>query len=344
MKQISEVDEYIDQISAYNDVKKTCKLFVHHMLEIERKSFNTVEAYTIDLSDFFNFLSKHFGLILGMQELNKLEVIDFRGFLSFLHENNLTKSSISRKLSAIRSFFSFLQTTKILNPDSSSFVNLKSMKMKKPNDKLPRPVAENFAIESIAVAESLSDVKWIKKRNKALIALIYGCGLRITEVLNVNIADIPTTESSKVLRILGKGQKERLVPILPNIVDLCNDYINEIPFITKYKNSYKLNTSKEITSIPLFFGEKGERLSARVVQRMVEKIRLDLNLDETFTPHALRHSFASHLLNDGVDLRTIQDLLGHSSLNATQRYLKIDMKELSNIHKKFHPRNHVVKK
>ena len=109
MKQIIEVDEYINKSSTYNDVKKTCKLFVHHMLEVERKSFNTIEAYTIDLSDFFNFLSKHFGVTLGMQELNKLEVIDFRRFLSFLHHNNLTKSTISRKLSAIRSFFSYLQ-------------------------------------------------------------------------------------------------------------------------------------------------------------------------------------------------------------------------------------------
>ncbi|MDR0484772.1 MAG: tyrosine recombinase XerC [Alphaproteobacteria bacterium] len=324
------IEEKIITLNSSSDLKKYLKSFLNSLEFEERKSQNTVSAYANDIAVFINFISKHLGFSLATSDIPKLSTADYRSFLAFLSSKQLDKTSIARKLSAMRTFFGYLEQQKLISSH-----NLDNIKMKKVSQKLPRAVSEDFATKSLDIAYSLANTDWLKKRNKAFIALTYGCGLRVAEVAAINIADLPTNSSSLIIKIQGKGSKERLVPVLPFVLALIIEYQNAIP-----ENILeKLYANSPRNKIPLFLGERGERISPRIMQRVVEKIRLQLNLDENFTPHALRHSFATHLLNNGTDIRTLQELLGHSSLSATQRYLKVDITQLQKTQENFHPRS-----
>ncbi|MDR2008114.1 MAG: tyrosine recombinase XerC [Alphaproteobacteria bacterium] len=323
------IEKKIITLQAAADIKKHLESFLNGLEFEQRKSHNTVIAYGNDIATFVNFISGHLGFSLSLSDIPKLSTSDYRAFLAFLNSEDIHKVSIARKLSALRTFFGFLKQQKLIESH-----NLDSIKMKKVSQKLPRAISEDFATQSLDIAYSLADVEWLKARNKAFVALVYGCGLRIAEAVSVNIADLPGGKANLVLRITGKGNKERLVPILPFVLGLVFEYIEAIPK-EMLEKLYAANGNKT----PLFLGERGERINPRIMQRVVEKIRLQLNLDESFTPHALRHSFATHLLNNGTDIRTLQELLGHSSLSATQRYLKVDVKQLQKTQENFHPRS-----
>jgi len=320
--------EKINTLQAEPNLKIELQKFADSLLHEDRKSPKTLVAYLNDLSDFITFMNQHLGFTIGLLDLEKLAVFDFRAFLAHLYNKKVTKTTISRKLSAIRTFFAYLDSKKILTNS-----NLKTLKMQKISEKVPRAVSENIAFDVIDLAYNTSKTLWVQKRNKALVCLIYATGLRIEETLNINLSDLPKN-TQHTLRVLGKGNKERLVPIMPAVVLLLEDYYHAIPLHLQQKSQTLAESAP-----PLFIGEQGNRLNPRIVQRIIEKIRNTLSLHESFTPHALRHSFATHLLNNDVDLRTIQQLMGHASLSATQRYLKVDLKELKKTQLNFHPRN-----
>lgn len=323
------IEEKIIQTKSSSDIKKHLYEFFNSILYEERKSENTAIAYANDITNFITFMSNYMGFNISIDDIPKISTLDYRAFLADLHSQDLDKSSISRKLSAIRTFFEYLENKKLITNH-----NLDMIKMKKVSQKLPRALSEDFATKSLEIAYSLSKTPWIAKRNKAFIALIYGSGLRIDEATSINTSNFAQSEASMVIKVKGKGNKERLVPILPFVLELIINYKNSIP----EDMVKKLELMNKKNEIPLFLGERGDRINPRIIQRLVEKIRIELNLDDTFTPHALRHSFATHLLNNGTDLRTLQELLGHSSLSATQRYLKVDIQQLQKTQENFHPR------
>ena len=265
---------------------------------------------------FFIFFQDYIEKNIGLKEIESIEISEFRSFLTYRRNSEISSNSIARNISALKSFFRFLiKNNKI---KESSVFNLKSPKLKK---SLPRPINVDLAIQVIKQAEEIEDEKWIGLRNKAILILLYGCGLRISEALSLNYDDVQNEDH---ILIKGKGEKERIVPMMPYIKKGIENYLEACP--------------KEIISgEALFIGKRFSRLSPRIIQYALEKIRTALSLPETATPHALRHSFATHLLDSGGDLRTIQELLGHSSLSTTQKYTKVETSKLLDIYKKSHP-------
>ena len=330
---MDKLKEKILSLSCQASLKEEVFNFIEDIVLIKRKSKLTAQSYLIDLADFINFMANHLGFNLSLVDLSKIKLIDFRSFLASLHNKNLTKTSISRKLSALRSFFKYISEKNLINNS-----DLQMLSMQKISQKLPRSQSENLIFDVLQLALKSSKISWVQKRNQSILYLLYGCGLRIEEALALKIKHIPSTLSNEYtsIKVLGKGNKERLVHLLPQVFKVIKDYLNNIPPAVLIQNKALANSKEKQEYV--FIGTRGEKLSPRVVQRMLSQIRQKLNLDENFTPHALRHSFATHLLNSGVDLRTIQELLGHSSLGATQRYLKVDLRELQKTTLNFHPR------
>ena len=330
---MDKLEQKILSLLCKASLKEELLNFMEDILSVKRKSNLTAQSYCTDLCEFINFMSNHLGFNISLSDLNSIKLIDFRSFLSLLHNNKLTKTSISRKLSALRSFFKYLSEKNMINNS-----DLQMLAMQKISQKLPRSQSENLIFDVLNYACKSSKISWVQKRNQSILYVLYGCGLRIDEALSLKINQIPSKLSNEYvsIRVLGKGNKERLVPLLPQVYNVIKDYLQSIPQNVLLSNKTLANSN--VKQEYIFIGTRGEKLSARVVQRMLSDIRKKLNLDENFTPHALRHSFATHLLNSGVDLRTIQELLGHSSLGATQRYLKIDLRELQKTTLNFHPR------
>ena len=290
--------------------------WIDNLSNIRDLSENTVISYKNDIQKFLAFLETHLDSLPNINNLKKLEISDFRSFLSYQRSNGINSNSIARNISSLKSFFNHLIKENVI--ESSAISSLKSPKLKK---SLPRPIDSKLAIEVIRCAETIENEKWIGLRNKSILMLLYGCGLRISEALNLNYDDIDNEDH---ILIKGKGDKERIVPMMEYIKNGIMSYIAECP--------------KEIRAEdPLFIGKRMNRLSPRIIQYALEKIRNSLSLPETATPHALRHSFATHLLDSGGDLRTIQELLGHSSLSTTQRYTKVETKKLYEAYSKSHP-------
>ncbi len=290
--------------------------WINHLINIKKLSQNSVISYKNDLSKFLIFFQDYIEKNIGLKEIENIEISEFRSFLTHRRNSEISSNSIARNISALKSFFRFLiKNNKI---KESSVFNLKSPKLKK---SLPRPINVDLAIQVIKQAEEIEDEKWIGLRNKAILLLLYGCGLRISEALSLNHDDIQNEDH---ILIKGKGEKERIVPMMPYIKKGIENYLEACP--------------KEIVSgDALFIGKRFSRLSPRIIQYALEKIRTTLSLPETATPHALRHSFATHLLDSGGDLRTIQELLGHSSLSTTQKYTKVETSKLLDTYKKTHP-------
>ena len=287
-----------------------------NLKEVRNLSDNTLISYKHDVKSFIGFISTHTGSEVSIKYLNDMKISDFRSFLSYLRNKDISSTSIARIISSLKSFFNYLLNTNLI--ESTVVQSLRTPKQKK---SLPRPISSELAIETIKHAQDMEKEKWIGLRNKSILMLLYGCGLRISEALNLNFEDI---NENDYLIIKGKGNKERMVPLMDYVKNDIENYIHECP-----KNFMKDD--------PLFVGKRLDRLSPRIIQYVLEKIRHNLSLPETATPHALRHSFATHLLNSGGDLRTIQELLGHSSLSTTQKYTKVETEKLYDAYSKAHP-------
>ena len=284
-------------------------------------SSHTLEAYQRDVSQFIDFLAGHFEQEVTPASFNALKAMDVRSFLAKRREQETTQSrSLARSLSGLRSFTLYLSEKDY--PVSSAFKIVRSPRIPK---SLPRPMSQNDALQMIELAGDMSSRPWENLRNQALLMLIYGCGLRISEALNLSYGERPKPGNVSV-RITGKGNKQRDAPILPLVENAIQLYIKAAPFDFKDDD-------------PLFRGLKGGRFSARQVQMIVAKCRRLMGLPDEVTPHAFRHSFATHLLAAGGDLRTIQELLGHISLSSTQIYTEIEDTELGRIYKNAHPRS-----
>jgi integrase/recombinase XerC len=282
-----------------------------------RVSPHTADAYGRDLSAFLAFLSGHLGGESGLDDLAGLKPADFRSYLAHRANSSIARSSIARGMSTLRNFFRFLdRTDRVHNPA------VKAVKTPRLPKTVPKALDEGEAMAAITTAGELHDEPWLAARDTALLVLLYGCGLRIGEALALTVGDIPDGDT---MRVVGKGRKERIVPVLPVVRDALKAYRDICPFAGGADR-------------PLFVGKRGKVLNPGVVQRQVRRLRAMLGLAETATPHALRHSFATHLLAKGGDLRTIQELLGHASLSTTQRYTVVDAARLTKIYNDTHPR------
>ncbi len=287
------------------------------MTEERRFSKESVLRYEKDLAYFLDFLKRHFGKEPDLKTLLRVEPLDLRGFLSERHAKNQAKASIARIMSTMRGFYKFLSIKGYGR--NAAIATMRSPKLPQ---HLPRAVSESQAMALMQKMKSPGG-DWQKKRDAAILLLLYGAGLRVGEAVKLNRAEAPTGDK---ITVTGKGNKQRLVPILPEICAAVEEYIRAIPFELAPHDA-------------LFVGMRGKRLQRTYVANLLQKLRLELNLPKTTTPHALRHSFATHLLNNGVDLRNLQKLLGHSSLSTTQRYAKMEIEQLGKIHAAAHPRS-----
>jgi len=288
----------------------------------KRASTHTLDAYGRDLAAFLGFLTEHRGAEPDLAALADLGGGDFRAFLARRAGDGLGRSSLARTMSTLRGFFRFLDRFDLVHNPA-----LKTVKSPRPPKSVPKPLAADEAMETLATAAELHDEPWLAARDVALFTLLYGGGLRLGEALGLRRRDAPRSDASRsdVMVITGKGRKQRVVPILPVVRDAIAAYLRQIPYPAAPDD-------------PLFLGARGGPLNPGVVQRQMRRLRLLLGLAETATPHALRHSFATHLLAGGGDLRTIQELLGHASLSTTQRYTEVDAARLTSVYRDAHPR------
>ena len=304
------------------DLAEALARWLSYLIAERQLADKTVEAYTRDLAQFLGFLAQHLGGPAGLPDLEGLAVRDFRAFLSARRRDGVSGRSLARTLSAIRMFFRFLDRRGIAKNDAVLAVN-----MPKVPHSVPKPLTTTRArdvIEDAALGAHADAPEWVLARDAAVLTLLYGSGLRISEALGLNRADAPTG-GRDVLRIRGKGGKERPVPVLPVTQDAIGRYLDLCPFSLTDTH-------------PLFVGVRGKRLSPRMVQLLMQRLRGAFGLPDTATPHALRHSFATHLLANGADLREIQDLLGHASLSTTQVYTEVDASRLLKVYGESHPR------
>lgn len=292
------------------------KLWLASLAHERRASTNTLRAYGDDAARFLAFLHEHLGETVSERSLAKLTPADIRAFITVRRSQGLGAKGVQRALAAVRSFFRYLARENILENAAA-----RSVRTPRIARGLPRPLSEVDASRAIEVAGE-HDVEWLGARDVALLTLLYGAGLRISEALSLRRGDVPVPSA---LTILGKGGKERVVPLLGAVREAIDAYAKCIPF-TGAKDS------------PLFLSRRGKAMSAREAQLVMEKLRGALGLSERATPHALRHSFATHLLANGGDLRSVQELLGHASLSTTQTYTQIDTKKLMAVYEKAHPR------
>ncbi|MAU51144.1 MAG: recombinase XerC [Roseovarius sp.] len=283
---------------------------------LEGASDHTIDAYARDLRAFLTFMTGHHGGSQGLGALARITTADMRAFMAHERAAGLGPRSLARRLSAVRSFYRWLSERE--GVEATAVLSARSPKFTR---KLPRPLSEDAAQEVIDRAGAQPAAPWITARDAAVVTLLYGCGLRISEALGLTGAALPMAE---VLRITGKGGKERLVPVIAPARAAVADYARRCPFpITR--------------GTPLFYGARGGPLGPRPVQKLMAQIRAQLGLPASATPHALRHSFATHLLNAGGDLRAIQELLGHASLSTTEAYTGVDSARLLEVYARAHP-------
>lgn len=281
-----------------------------------RMSAHTLAAYERDVERFLEFLRLHRGAAPDAKQLAKLDAADIRAFVTERRAEGLSSRSVRRALSALRNFFRYLTREGVADNPAPRLV--RGPRLPK---SLPRPLSEDDAQRTLDEAGS-HDVEWLAARDVAFLTLLYGTGLRISEALSLRRGDVPFGET---LTILGKRQKERVVPILDVVREAAERYVALVPFAST-------------RDAPLFLSRRGKAMSAREAQLLMQRLRGRLGLSETATPHAMRHSFATHLLSNGGDLRAVQELLGHASLSSTQVYTDIDTKRLMEVYAKAHPR------
>lgn len=290
------------------------KKWLTELKHMRNYSDNTVRAYTVDLENFTHFLTQHIGQN-DVDGLKNLQLTDIRAWLTSRLKQRIAPVSNARALSSLKHFFKYVMIHSKI--DLSHLLEMRTPKSLK---KLPRPIGINKIDTLIKTMESKTS--WTDLRDVALVILLYGAGLRISEALSLNYKDFPLAE---VLVITGKGQKQRLIPIIPIINTYIQAYLDHCPIGL-------------IAESPLFVGQRGGRLNMGMLQKKIAMLRSQLHLPDAATPHALRHSFATHLLDEHADLRVIQELLGHSSLSTTQRYMDVSIQNLKSVYIKSHPR------
>ena len=305
-----------NNIFSNKEVSHLCDQWLLYIKEEQLLSLNTYNAYATDLKYFLNFVQIHYGNKITIKNLEDLTLRDFRSWLSSqkIKNNNISPKSQARSKAAIKSLFKFLNKNNFVK--NTAIFNLQPAKI---NKQLPRPLSFNEVIDVINISGKKND--WTGVRDKTLFTLIYAAGLRLSEALQLNKSHVKDVDN---IRITGKGGKVRSIPLIESAKIAIDELLNVIP-------------DQEMNS-PLFIGLKGKRLSSRQVQKTIEEVRNKLSLPKTVTPHSLRHSFATPLLEKGVDLRTLQELLGHSSLSTTQGYTAVTVATISKVHKLAHPR------
>ena len=298
-------------------------IWLTHLATERRLSAATLEAYERDIDQFFAFLFDHLGGAVGLDDLAGLRAGDFRAFLASRRGHGAGSRSLARSLSAIRSLFGFLEKRGTLR--NAALSALSTPKIPRALPKPLSPAAALKVVDADPFGDAAEQPTWVMARDTAVLILLYGCGLRISEALGLNRRDAPLAPGADTLTITGKGNKTRLVPVLPVAREAIGAYLALCPAALAPDG-------------PLFIGVRGGRLNARNIQLLMQRLRGALGLPETATPHALRHSFATHLLSAGGDLRTIQELLGHASLSTTQIYTEVDREHLRRQYMKAHPR------
>lgn len=288
-----------------------------HQRAIKGAAENTLIAYQGDVIDFLSFITAHKAEPQGLRALARITVTDMRAWMAQTRGTGVSARSLARKLSAVKAFYKWLAAREGFEP--TAVLSTRAPKFQK---KLPRPLAEDAARNLIDAIEIQSEKPWVAARDVAVVTLLWGCGLRISEALSLTGADAPLPAT---LRITGKGGKERIVPVLPATQDAVTAYLQLCPYPI---------TSDE----PLFRAVRGGALRPGAIQKVMARARMQLGLPASATPHAMRHSFATHLLNAGGDLRAIQELLGHASLSTTQAYTGVDTARLMEVYDRAHPK------
>ena len=307
---------------ASTEVMAELRRWLTHLGAERRMSPKTVEAYERDVRQFLGFLTGHDGEQVTLQALADLEPRDVRAFMAARRSGGIGSRSLMRSLAGARSFARFLERN-----GKGRVGALSAVRAPKVPKTLPKPI-------DVVSAKRLADVglrageerePWVLARDAAVLALLYGSGLRISEALGLTREAVPAPGKGDAITVTGKGNKTRMVPVLRQVLELIDQYVALCPYDLPDQG-------------PIFLGAKGGPLSPRIVQLAMARLRGALGLAETATPHALRHSFATHLLARGGDLRAIQELLGHASLSTTQIYTAVDTEQLLNVYRSAHPR------
>jgi integrase/recombinase XerC len=305
-----------DPLTAGHPAAATAFRWQKHLANDRRRSPHTVRAYVATAHRLVEFLARHLGGAVDGPALEGLEAKDLRAFLAHRRGEGLGNSSAARELSAVRAFLAFASAER---GGESSPPRLKGPRRPR---SVPRPVAPDDVLALAAEAGEDSSQPWIAARDQAVLLLLYGSGLRVAEALGLTGAALPLGEA---LSVTGKRSKTRIVPLLPMVRESIEHYLSLCPYRPSLDG-------------PLFRGARGGPLNGELIRRAVRKARVRLGLSERTTPHALRHSFATHLLGRGADLRSLQELLGHASLSSTQIYTAVDAAHLLDVYRNAHPR------
>ena len=309
--------------SADETIAREMARWLSHLRAERRLSPKTLEAYARDVRQCLDFLCAHFGERITLARFAALEATDIRAFMAMRRADEIAGRSLMRALAGLRSFGRFLE-----REGKGRVGALSAIRAPKIAKSLPKPLQMASAKRLTDADERAGETRetWILARDAAVMALLYGSGLRISEALSLKRADVPRPGEGDVLIVTGKGNKTRMVPVLQNVLGLIDEYAALCP--------YPLAAEQ-----PIFVGARGGPLSPRIIQLTMERLRGALGLPDSATPHALRHSFATHLLSRGGDLRAIQELLGHASLSTTQVYTGIDSERLLEVYRSAHPRS-----
>lgn len=291
--------------------------WLDHQRALAGAAQNTITAYQTDVLGFLSFMTEYNGGAQGLAPIARITVRDMRAWMAHERGRGIAARSLARALSAVKSFYRWLAEREGFEP--TAVLSTRAPKFQR---KLPRPLDEAHARAMIETVELQAAEPWVAARDTAVVTLLYGCGLRISEALGLTGADYPLPD---VLRITGKGGKERIVPVLDAARDAVADYVRHCPYPVQ-------------DNTPLFRAIRSGPLRPQAIQKAMQQARMQLGLPATATPHALRHSFATHLLAAGGDLRAIQELLGHASLSTTQTYTAVDAARLMDVYDKAHPK------
>lgn len=311
-----------DPFSTSPDVAAEIGRWLAYLGAEKRMSPKTLEAYRRDVAQFLGFMTAHLGGAPSLKQLSKLAPADIRAFMAARRGEGAGSRTLMRALAGARSFARFLERN-----GKGKVGALSAVRAPKLARTLPKPLTATAARQVTDADMRAGEEReaWVLARDAAVLALLYGAGLRISEALGIKRKDAPVPGQSDSLTVLGKGNKTRMVPVLPQVAQLIADYLALCPYVLPPDG-------------PLFVGARGGPLNARIVQLAMERLRGALGLPDSATPHALRHSFATHLLGRGGDLRAIQELLGHASLSTTQIYTQVDTERLLEIYASAHPR------
>jgi len=300
------------------------RAFSAYLRDDRRRSQHTVRAYVTTAERFCEFLMEHIGSGVGAEEIKAVKQADIRSYLAYRRGDGLTNNSAARELSALRAFL------KYVGGDEAQIPKIKGPKVKRG---VPRPASPDDILALAGDAQDSASEDWIGARDWAVLLLLYGSGLRISEALDLTGEILPLSDT---LRVTGKRSKVRIVPLLPKVREAIEHYIDLCPY--PIAQDFARCKNDKISGSPLFRGKRGGPLSPNMIRRVVQQARTSLGISDTTTPHALRHSFATHLLAGGADLRSLQELLGHASLSSTQVYTAVDAAHLLDVYQNAHPR------